>query len=112
MRKEQVTNMGDRRLAEIRTSGGSIYFYTHSTGNMMPSDAEAALKMAESRKNDEPYALRRIIDYLIRVSGSRDNELGSGIMLNPIAEDEYGGDPASVIIDLIHWSVSSTTERM
>jgi hypothetical protein len=101
--------MGDRRLAEIRTSEGSIYFYTHSTGNMMPSDAEAALEMAGSRKNDEPYALRRIIDYLIRVSGSRDNELGSGIMLNPIAEDEYGGDPASVIIDLVNWRASANT---
>ena len=103
--------MGDRRLAEIRTSGGSIYFYTHSTGNMMVSDAEAALKMAESRKNDEPYALRRIIDYLIRVSGSRDNELGSGLMLNPDAEDEYGGDPASVIIDLVNWRASANTRN-
>jgi hypothetical protein len=109
MRKERVTNMGDRRLAEIRTSGGSIYFYTHSTGNMMPSDAEAALKMAEPLMNDEPCALRRIIDYLIRVSGSRDNELGSGIMLYPIAEDYYGGDPASVIIDLVNWRVSANT---
>jgi len=103
--------MGDRRLAEIRTSGGSIYFYTHSTGNMMVSDAEAALKMAESRKNDEPYARRRIIDYLSSVSGSRDNELGSGIMLNPIAEDEYGGDPASVIIDLVNWRASANTRN-
>lgn len=102
---------GDRRLAEIRTSAGSIYFYTHNTGDMMEYDAEVALKMAEPRMNDEPYALRRIIDYLIRASGSRDNEVGSGIMLYPlatIAEDYYGGDPASVLIDLVNWEVIVT----
>lgn len=102
--------MGDRRLAEIRTSGGSIYFYTHSTGSSMPSDAKAALATAEPRRNDEPYALRRVIDYLIHASNSRDNEVGSGIMLSPAAEDEYGGNPCSVVIDLVDWKVSSTEE--
>jgi hypothetical protein len=102
--------MGDRRMAEIRTSDGSLYFYTHHTGLRLPEDAARALALASPRQRDEPYALRRIVDHLILASGSRDQETNSGLMLTPCSEDEYGGDPCSVLIDIPNWKVSVATE--
>tara|TARA_Y100000310_G_scaffold195557_1_gene195543 strand:- start:309 stop:602 length:294 start_codon:yes stop_codon:yes gene_type:complete len=95
-------------MAEIRTSEGSLYFYTHGTGLTLPEDAQAALNLAEIRKSDEPYALRRIVDHLIYTSMSRDSEVGSGLMLIPDGDDEYAGDPCSVLIDLVAWEVLET----
>ena len=97
--------MGDRRRAEIRTSDGSLYFYTHWTGHSLENDAVEAMRLATPRKHDEFYALRRVVDHLILASGSRDNETGSGLMLKPNAEDQYGGKPCSVLIDLVKWEV-------
>jgi len=102
--------MGDRRMAEIRTSDGSLYFYTHWTGFRLPDDAARALSIAEPRRSDEPYALRRIVDHLILTSGSRDQETNSGLMLTPCLEDEYGGGQCSVLIDIVNWEVSVATE--
>jgi hypothetical protein len=102
--------MGDRRLAEIRTGEGSLYFYTHSMGSRLPDDARQALEFASARREDTMYALRIIVDQLINSSGSRDSHLGSGLMLGPDGEDEYGGDPHSVTIDLVNWTV--TTQRL
>tara|TARA_R100000008_G_C3570425_1_gene161756 strand:+ start:375 stop:686 length:312 start_codon:yes stop_codon:yes gene_type:complete len=98
--------MGDRRMAEIKTQDGSLYFYTHSTGFSLPNDAQQALKTAEGRKGDDSYALRIIVDQLIKSAGSRDSSLNSGLMFSPNAEDEYGGNPHSVVIDMIKWKVS------
>ena len=100
--------MGDRRMAEIRTEEGSLYFYTHSTGFALPGNAKRALELATPRKNDIEYALRRVVDYLIFTSGSRDSEVGSGLMFSPNCEDEYGGNPHSVVIDMVNWKVTST----
>ena len=105
--------MGDRRLAEIRTGEGSLYFYTHSMGSRLPDDARQALEFASARREDAMYALRIVVDQLISSSGSRDSHLGSGLMLGPDpshGEDEYGGDPHSVTIDLVNWTV--TTQRL
>lgn len=106
--KRRYIEMGDRRMAEIRTSEGSLWFYTHWTGIDLPQDAEDALELAKPRRGDEPYAVRRIVDHLILASGSRDAEIGSGLMLSPSAEDEYSGDAdevASVLIDVENWRV-------
>ena len=100
--------MGDRRMAEIKTEEGSLYFYTHSTGFCLPNDAQQALKAAEGRKGDDSYALRIIVDQLIKSAGSRDSSLNSGLMFSPNAEDEYGGNPHSVVIDMVNWNVTST----
>ena len=100
--------MGDRRMAEIRTKEGSLYFYTHWTGFALPGNAKRALELATPRKDDTSYALRRVVDYLIFTSGSRDNELNSGLMFSPNQEDEYGGNPHSVVIDMVNWKVTST----
>ena len=98
--------MGDRRMAQIKTQGNSLYFYTHWSGYTLPQDAQNALNAALPRKGDHPYALRRIVDHLIEASGSRDSEVGSGLMFSPICEDSYGGDgKASVVIDLDEWRV-------
>ena len=98
--------MGDRRIAEIKDGEGSLFFYTHSAGHSLPAIAREALEVAKSRKTDTPYAFRRVVDHLIMATGSRDNEVGSGLSFFPNAEDEYG-DPPSVIIDLQKWSVTA-----
>jgi len=103
--------MGDRRMAELRTSDGSLYFYTHSYGESLPNLAREALDIASSRKGDSPYALRRIVDHLIKATGSRDNAIGSGLSLSPDGgEDSYRlleehDSPVSVLIDLDEWCV-------
>ena len=105
--------MGDRRMAEIRTEDGSLYFYTHSTGSSLPHDAERALQLAEPRRDDTNYALRHVVDHLIHASYSRDSEIGSGLMFDATAEDEYltgdWGGRASVLIDLTGWEVTVRT---
>ena len=104
--------MGDGRMAQIKTKGNSLYFYTHWSGCTLPADAQAALDAALPRKGDDPYALRRIVDHLIESSGSRDSEVGSGLMFSPDCEDSYGGDgKASVIIDLDEWRVYSINNQ-
>ncbi len=90
--------MGDRRTAEIRTKGGSLYVYTHWGGYEMPERAEAALEAAQPRIGDDAYALRIIVDQLTKAG--RDQETGYGLMFGPNAEDEYGTNP-SIVIDLI-----------
>ena len=90
--------MGDRRTAEIRLEKGSLYVYSHWGGFEMREDAQDAIRAAEGRWSDEPYAARIIVDQLTK--HSRDQETGHGLMLGPDAEDEYGANP-SVIIDLV-----------
>lgn len=99
--------MGDRAMAEIITSDGSLYFYTHSTGYNLIEQAEAALKLASPRLGDDAYAVKIVIDSLIETSGARDSETGAGIMLGPDAEDSYNNDNPSVIIDLVSGAVTS-----
>ena len=104
--------MGDRRMAQIKTEGKSLYFYTHWYGHKLPEDAKDALRLALPRKDDHSYALRRILDHLILTSHSRDSETGSGVMFSPDCEDEYGGDgKASVVIDLDAWKVECKTSK-
>ena len=79
--------MGDRRMAEIVTEGGSLYVYSHSGGYMMAAKAEDAIKAAQPRWGDPSYATRIVVDQLIK--DGRDSELGYGLMLKPNAEDEY-----------------------
>jgi len=93
--------MGDRAMAEIKTEGGSIYFYTHWTGYTLPQDAQTAVEKAKPRLGNNSYATRIVIDSLIASSGARDKETGAGIMLAPDAEDEYNNHSPSVIIDLL-----------
>lgn len=93
--------MGDRAMAEIITREGSLYFYTHWTGLNLPNQAEEALKLAQPRIGDDPYALKIVVDSLISTSDARDQETGAGIMLSANAEDEYNNDSPSVVIDLI-----------
>lgn len=93
--------MGDRAMAEIKVSDGSLYFYTHWTGHNLVQQAEEALALAKPRLGDDPYATKIVIDSLINTSGARDSETGAGVMLQPNAEDEYNNDEPSVVIDLV-----------
>jgi hypothetical protein len=91
--------MGDRAMAEIITSEGSLYVYTHWGGYYLPRTAANAIIKAKNRWTDFAYAMRIIVDQLIKEG--RDSETGFGLMLEPIGEDEYNNDKPSVIIDLV-----------
>ena len=85
-------------MAEIKTSDGSLYVYTHGMGNELPSISKEAVVSAKPRWDDESYATRIIVDQITKEG--RDQEIGFGLMLKPNAEDEYNRDNPSVIIDL------------
>ena len=98
--------MGDRRIAEIKTPEGSLYFYTHWSGRVLPTYAREALVQAGPRKGDTPYAARIVVDHLIYLTGCRDEVTGAGLSLAPMFEDAYNRDKPSVIIDLTAWTVT------
>ena len=98
--------MGDRRMAEIRTAGGSLYVYTHWGGETMAEDAKAAILAAKPRWSDQSYATRIVVDQLTKYG--RDQELGYGLMVTPDAEDEYNHDSPSIVIDLLANTLSVT----
>lgn len=89
--------MGDRRIAEIKTTEGRLYVYTHWHGSRLPELAQTAIKAAASREGDDSYWTRIVVDQLTK--DGRDRETGFGLMLRPNAEDEYNNDKPSVIID-------------
>lgn len=89
--------MGDRRMAEIKTSEGSLYIYTHWHGSELPAIAREAVEKAKVRLGDESYWTRIVIDQIIK--DGRDQSMGWGIMLKPNVEDEYNDDKPSVILD-------------
>jgi hypothetical protein len=99
--------MGDRRMAEIRTSDGSLYVYTHWNGSELFELAKAAVEAAKPRLHDEPYWTRIVVDQMTK--DGRDEETGWGLMLKPSAEDEYNGDKPSVIIDASDGTVTEVT---
>ena len=106
--------MGDRAMAEIKVEKGSLFFYTHWAGRELPKMAEQALAAAKPRIGDDAYALRIVVDSLIKSSGAlawlsrgyntllRDEETGAGLMLDAYAEDSYNNDTPSVTIDLVN----------
>jgi len=89
--------MGDRRMAEIKTSEGSLYVYTHWQGSELPAMAREAVKVAAPRLGDEGYWTRIVVDQLTK--DGRDQETGFGLLLKPNCEDSYNNDKPSVIID-------------
>ena len=99
--------MGDRAMCEIKVNDGSIFFYTHWSGHRLPECAKIALKDANPRLGDDSYAMKIVIDSLLRETQVRDCETGGGIMLQPYAEDEYNNDSPSVIIDLTDGTVKT-----
>lgn len=102
--QERCKVMGDRAMAEIKTDGGSLYVYTHWGGNELYADTVKAVTAAKPRWDDRPYATRIIVDQLTK--GGRDGETGFGLLLEPQAEDEYNDDNPSVVIDLIHKTIT------
>lgn len=96
--------MGDRRMAEIKTSDGSLYVYTHWHGYDFPKMARAAVKVAAPRLGDETYWVRIVVDQLTKAG--RDQETGFGLMLKPNCEDSYNNDSPSVIIDAVTGEVT------
>ena len=99
--------MGDRAMAEIKVEAGSIFFYTHWSGEGLPGIAKKALEKAQPRIDDNSYALKIVVDALIDGVGARDSETGAGLMLKANAEDEYNNDKPSVLIDLVKNKVTT-----
>ena len=97
--------MGDRAMAQIKVGEKSLYFYTHWSGSELPEAAQKAVDKAMPRKGDDSYALKIVVDTLIKECGSRDSETGGGLMFEPNSEDEYNNDKPSVIIDLKQMTV-------
>ena len=112
--------MGDRRVAEIKTEDGSLFFYTHWAGFNLQEHAELALDDASGRRGDDGYALKIVLNSLIKRVDGRDTEYNAGIYLQAynedgifILEDEYGhGNSPSMIIDLRQdrWEVYDLTQ--
>lgn len=96
--------MGDRRMAEVKTSHGSLYVYTHWYGSEFPKMAREAVEAAKGRLGDESYWTRIVVDQLTKPG--RDEETGFGLMLVPNAEDSYNGDTPSIVIDSKDGSVT------
>jgi hypothetical protein len=90
-------------MAEIKTSTGSLYLYTHWNGSELPQMAKEAVEKAKPRLGDESYWVRIVVDQIFK--DLRDQETGGGIMLKPTAEDSYNHDKPSVIIDATDGSV-------
>jgi len=90
--------MGDRRMAEIKTTDGSLFIYTHWGGEGLPDLARRAIAFAKGRWQDESYCLRILVDQI--TVNNRDSQTGAGLMLQPSVEDEYNNDKPSVIIDI------------
>ena len=91
--------MGDRRMIELKTRDGSLYVYLHNRGFQAPEIVTEAIKFAQPRWNDDSYALRIIVDQILK--GGRDQLLSYGLMLKPNVEDEYNGNTPSITIDLV-----------
>jgi len=101
--------MGDRRMAEIKTSYGSLYVYVHWSGSQLPAMAQEAVLKAKSRLGDESYWTRIVVDQLTKEG--RDRETGFGLMLTPNAEDSYNDGKPSVIIDAKAGTVTVVSDR-
>lgn len=91
--------MGDRRMAEIKMTGGSLYVYTHWCGWDFPQMVREAIEKAAPRLGDESYWVRIVVDQLTK--SSRDEETGFGLLLTPNAEDSYNHNQPSIIIDAL-----------
>ena len=91
--------MGDRRMIDLKTRDGSLYVYLHSNGYAAPAIVSEAIAFAQPRWSDEAYALRIIVDQIIK--GGRDQVLSYGLMLVPNVEDEYNGNVPSIVVDLV-----------
>ena len=102
--------MGDRRIAEIKTEEGSLYFYTHYTGFRMYFDALNALDTASPRREQQEYALKIVLDYMIAASNARDNDANAGIWLSlkhmaiddysHLVTEDYMSNEPTVLIDI------------
>ena len=91
--------MGDRRMIDLKTRDGSLYVYLHSNGYAAPAIVTEAIEFAQPRWSDESYALRIIVDQIIK--GGRDQVLSYGLMLEPNVEDEYNHNEPSLVVDLV-----------
>ena len=96
--------MGDRRMIDLKTRDGSLYVYLHNRGFQAPAIVTEAITFAQPRWGDESYALRIIVDQIIK--GGRDQVLSYGLMLEPNVEDEYNGNVPSIVVDLVEQTLT------
>jgi hypothetical protein len=58
--------MGARTNFELQDAKGSVWLYSHSGGDDKSMDFAKALKHAEPRWGDTPYAIRMVVSHLIQ----------------------------------------------
>jgi hypothetical protein len=99
--------MGDRIVYTIKQDEKlSLNLYSHWGGYDRFINLANALRAAEPRWNDTPYAARIIISQLVADEWSQ--ELGFGLW----ASDEqgmYGGDHPDITIDMVNKTVEDET---
>lgn len=104
--------MGDRAIVEIITNDGNLYFYTHWNGFDIYNICQESLEVVERRDrippkggHDDSYAIRIILDELIKKVDSRDSSNGCGISLKPKLKNQEGNFDPKVVIDIPNWNV-------
>ena len=99
--------MGDRIVYVIKQDKDlSVNLYSHWGGYDRFISLANALRAAEPRWNDVPYATRIIVSQLI--GDQWNDELGFGLWASNESGD-YGGDHPDITIDLINKTVEDET---
>tara|TARA_B110000503_G_scaffold102475_1_gene153078 strand:+ start:212 stop:535 length:324 start_codon:yes stop_codon:yes gene_type:complete len=83
--------MGSRTNFELQDDKGSVWLYSHWGGDDKSADFAKALKHAEPRWGDTPYAIRMVVSHLIK--DQIDGDTGYGITSYESGEESY--DPLS-----------------
>ena len=99
--------MGDRIVYTIKQDEKlSLNLYSHWGGYDRFVNLANALRAAEPRWNDTPYAARIIVSQLIGDQWS--DELGFGLWANN-SDEAYGGDHPDITINFIDKTVTDET---
>ena len=99
--------MGDRIVYTIRQDKDlSVNLYSHWGGSDRFEILANALRSAQPRWNDVPYATRIIVSQIIGTAW--DDELGFGLWASN-EHGMYGGDHPDIIIDLVNKTVEDET---
>tara|TARA_B110000259_G_scaffold117593_1_gene133826 strand:+ start:583 stop:906 length:324 start_codon:yes stop_codon:yes gene_type:complete len=79
--------MGSRTNFELQDAKGSVWLYSHWGGDDKSADFAKALKHAEPRWGDTPYAIRMVVSNLIK--DHIDGDTGFGITSYLAGEESY-----------------------
>jgi hypothetical protein len=101
--------MGARTNFELKDYKGSVWLYSHSGGDDKSFDFACALKHAEPRWEDTPYAVRMVISYLIKDRVLEDT--GFGISSYECGEESYEPLSANFVDNTVSYEQEVFTFR-